>query len=210
MFLSCGYGGKISSRRQRRLTTLVPVSIKVAAPGHLIWISTSSSLAPVSASIVRTTWPTSGAKVFVFQLVRTYWRKVVRLQAMIERAVGNAGRFIQTDHSAHVLSHAKGKFLAVKVVHFKMRLHYNARLSAVNARFPGTFQTHQITVLKLFGDFAEIPNVAGFILSIPINRILHQLAVNGRRVMHHYAGNTENDFGLTSNIDLDDVPSRFR
>ena len=63
-----------------------------------------------------------------------------------------------------------------------LRGHQHARLRAVDARLPRPFLGDRLAVLELRRVLAEVPDVAGGVLRVPVVGVLDQLAVLGDRV----------------------------
>src|SRR4030095_1144090 len=97
-------------------------------------------------------------------------------------------RFTETDSFREVFGVCRREFLAVEVADRRMGFHDDSRLVVVAPRGEGALDGGDQSILKLLSIFAEIPNVALFVLGVPIQRIFRENPVNSDGVMNFDAG----------------------
>ncbi|MBA3651125.1 MAG: hypothetical protein H0W66_06530 [Chthoniobacterales bacterium] len=128
---------------------------------------------------------------------------------MLKSAVRNSHLRFQRLHLGFVFGLAEEEFLPVKVAYRRMRFHDKAGLCSVNPGGPGAGKIYRQSILEHRGIFAEIPDVARFVLGKPIPRVLGQDTVEKTTVMHLLASHAEDDFGIVRDRELD-VLETFR
>src|SRR5215213_3052014 len=114
-------------------------------------------------------------------------RPLLGLHHVIEGTVGHPHRFVQAEHSGHVLGLAFVVLLAVGLTHLRMSLHDDPRLGSVNPCLPRALCAHHLAVFVLLGVLPEVPDVAFLVLGEPVVGPFDQLAAFPSPVIDHDA-----------------------
>src|ERR1700730_4138962 len=102
---------------------------------------------------------------------------VERDDDVVVGALGDRRRRAQAEDLRGVQRNAGTVFLAVPNADPWMGRHDDARLSLVDARLPRAVRVRDDTVDVFSGVLAEVPDVAGLVLRVPVGRLLLERAI---------------------------------
>ena len=119
----------------------------------------------------------------VLEQVRFERREVLGHQDVAELAERHLDQLVDAQDGAAVFRLVGVVLLPVGEARLGIRRKRDTRLGAVHAGLPGALGGHELAVLELLRVLAEVPDVPGRVLRVPVERVLDHPALLGHDVV---------------------------